>query len=351
MFEKFIREIKQLEMNRPGGVAVSIDMPIDEKGYFDRTCPRDNCGCSFKVIFVDWRDKVCEEAAYCPKCGGESDPTDYNTSWQSDYIAETARAYAADQINLALGRAARQTRPKTISSGLFGITMSVEHRPSPQKIVLPPAANEILRQDFQCSQCQCRYSTIGNGYFCPACGHNSVIQDFDQTLTTTRKCVESLDVIASALGAKHDVDVAANVVDQILEDQVENLVTAMQRVTEAMFGELPTASTFKVDTNLFQRVDDASNKWRDATKSGYDDILASGQLNFLKIMVQRRHKIGHRQGIVDQKYVEKSGDRTLVPGQRLVVRPEEVVRLADILEQLVQGLRKIPISNGGPTDR
>ncbi|TWT56447.1 hypothetical protein [Allorhodopirellula solitaria] len=143
---------------------------------------------------------------------------------------------------------------------------------------------------------------------------NSVIQDFDQTLTTTRKCVESLDVIAAALGAKHDVDVAANVVDQILEDQVENLVTAMQRVTEAMFAELPTASTFKVDTNLFQRVDDASNKWRDATHSGYDDILASGQLDFLKIMVQRRHKIGHRQGIVDQKYVEKSGDRTFVPG-------------------------------------
>ena len=117
-----------------------------------------------------------------------------------------------------------------------------------------------------------------------------------------------------ALGAKHDVDVAANVVDQILEDQVENLVTSMQRVTEAMFAELPAASTFKVDTNLFQRVDDASNKWRDATKSGYDDILASGQLDFLKIMVQRRHKIGHRQGIVDQKYVDKSGDRTFARG-------------------------------------
>ena len=152
MFEKFIREIKQLEMNRPGGVAVSIDMPIDEKGYFDRSCPRENCGCSFKVIFADWKDKVPDDAAYCPKCGGVSDPTTYNTPWQSDYIAESARAYAVDQLNGALGRAASQTRPKTFSSGLFGITMSVKHRPMPRSIALPPAANEILRQDFQCAK-------------------------------------------------------------------------------------------------------------------------------------------------------------------------------------------------------
>lgn len=153
--------------------------------------------------------------------------------------------------------------------------------------------------------------------------------------------MESLDVIATALEAKHDADLAANIVDQILEDQVENLVTAMQRVTEAMFAELLRASSFKVDANLFQRIDDASKVWRDATGSGYDDMLTAAELDFLKIMVQRRHKIGHGQGMVDQRYVEKSGDTSFEPGQRLVVRAGEVIRLASILEQLVVGLRRV----------
>ena len=58
-------------------------------------------------------------------------------------------------------------------------------------------------------------------------------------------------------------------------------------------------------------------------------------------MIQRRHKLGHSQGMVDQRYVDKSGDGLYSIGQRLVVRPAHVRRLADIVAKPVAGLRGV----------
>ena len=54
MFHEFIRELWRLEQR----VSVPIDMPLDEKGYFDRRCPHQECHSEFKVLFEDWREKV-----------------------------------------------------------------------------------------------------------------------------------------------------------------------------------------------------------------------------------------------------------------------------------------------------
>ena len=341
MFDDLIREIQNLKMVQPGGVRIEIDMPLDDKGYFDRVCPKRSCKCNFKVLFVDWREKVSDECAYCPKCGGSAVPEEFNTQWQEDYIQEIASEYARNAVNEALGRAARKSRPTKISSGLFSISMSLKHTPSPVKVVLPPEADEVLRQDFVCSSCSSRYSTIGHGYFCPACGHNSAIRDFEHTLELSRKAIQAIPTIAESVRLIHDEDFAANLVEQIVEDQIENLITAMQRVTEALFKELPNAATIKVDVNLFQRVDDASQKWSEATGKSYADMLTVKELNFLNGMVHKRHKLGHCQGIVDQKYIDKTGDKTYLPRQRLRIQAQEVIDLTNVLERLVAGLKNV----------
>lgn len=339
MFEEFIRELRGLEMTR--GVRVPIDMPIDDKGYLDRKCPHRECGAEFKVLFDDWRAKVPQEAAFCPKCGRKDDPTEFNTDWQNRYIQEFATAYAKEQLNKAFSRAARRTRPKKLSAGLFDIQMKVTYRAGPTPVVLPPSADDVLRQDFECDQCGCRHSAIGTGYFCPACGHNSATKDFDHTIETTQKAIEGIEDIKRALTDKYDEDVAENVVHQILEDQIENLVTAFQRVSEALFAELPNASHFNWDHNLFQRLNDGSELWIRATGKGYDSVLSAAELNELTIMIQRRHKIGHSQGMVDQRYLDRSGDPSYLAGQRLVIAAHHVTRLAGIIRKLATGLRNL----------
>src|SRR5438128_1630992 len=102
MFEEFSRELSRLKLNQ--GVRVPIDFPLDEKGYLDRACPHNDCRTQFKVMFEDWRDKVPDETACCPKCGERNEPTAFNCGWQKKYIADFAKAYVAKQVGQAFSR-------------------------------------------------------------------------------------------------------------------------------------------------------------------------------------------------------------------------------------------------------
>jgi len=51
--------------------------------------------------------------------------------------------------------------------------------------------------------------------------------------------------------------------------------------------------------------------------------------------------------MVDQRYVDKSGDRSYAVGQRLVISVQQVQRLAAIITKLVGGLRDLVTANGG----
>ena len=222
------------------------------------------------------------------------------------------------------------------------ISMKLSVRPGSLPSVVPIAAAAVMQQKFQCEICNCRYSSIGAAFFCPACGHNSAISDFENTLATVRKSVDALDSIKTSVANEYDADTAADTARMILESSNEKLVTALQRVTEALFEGLPSSGNFNWDANRFQRVDDASSLWNDATGTGYADILDKVEIDDLKMLVQRRHKIGHKQAMVDQRYINSSGDSNYEVGERLVTTPHHVRRLADIVEKLVAGLKALP---------
>jgi len=52
------------------------------------------------------------------------------------------------------------------------------------------------------------------------------------------------------------------------------------------------------------------------------------------------HHFVHRQGIVDQAYLDRSGDSAYGLSQRIVVRAQDVSGLATLLEKLATGLRR-----------
>lgn len=82
-----------------GGVQIPISIPLDDDGYFDRLCPNDECCHEFKVLFDDWRDKVPDDAAYCPVCGKQSEPTTYNTPDLDRYIQDVGMAYMSGALD------------------------------------------------------------------------------------------------------------------------------------------------------------------------------------------------------------------------------------------------------------
>ncbi len=68
-------------------------------------------------------------------------------------------------------------------------------------------------------------------------------------------------------------------------------------------------------------------------------MLTTDEMNDLVRLFQQRHLIAHRDGVVDAEYITKSGDTNYSVGQRIVIREDAVVRLADLVARLANRLR------------
>ena len=74
---------------------------------------------------------------------------------------------------------------------------------------------------------------------------------------------------------------------------------------------------------------------------GYDHWLTEQELTRMNLLFQKRHILEHNGGMVDEKYIERSGDVTYTVGQHLVVRTEDTIELIGIIKKLIVGLQSI----------
>lgn len=334
MFDDVLRQLKRLE----AGISISVELQLDDEGYLDRKCPGGACGVEFKVLNEDWVEKVSDEQVVCPVCGQVAPATEWNTDEQGEYLEAVGLAEVSKIVNGAMGRdVARFNRSQRPS--FVNISMSVG--PTPSSFVMPVAAAEAMRRKWTCEMCGCRYAAIGSAFFCPACGHNSVVSAFQQTVDAARHAMTQAATIRAVLSQTFDPDFAHDSVRQLIEGSLGQLVGAFQQYAEAMFEKLPGAGSIKRRKNVFQNLTESSALWRSATGKGYEDVVATRDLAELAVLFQKRHLLLHCNAIVDQEYVDKSGDTTYVLGQRLVVQEAAVLRLADLISQLGQGLSEL----------
>ena len=235
-------------------------------------------------------------------------------------------------LNKALKSDAARFNPRQPKGGFLSIAMKVDSRP--QHVMLPPTAKDPLQTKIGCQAFDCRYAVIGAAYFCPACGHSAAEQVFGQTIGGIRQTLAALDQVRAAMPDRDAAEIAARLV---IENSVQNAVTAFQRVVEALYEELP--SLLKASRNAFQNLSEGSALWLKAPGRSYSDHLDVASLADLGRTFQQQHLLTRRQGLVDQEYVTKSGDNRYRPGQRLVVRPETVTQTVGLIEALVTGLR------------
>jgi len=55
-------------------------------------------------------------------------------------------------------------------------------------------------------------------------------------------------------------------------------------------------------------------------------------------LLSEAHLLAHREGIVDQEYLDRTRDTTYRVGQKLVIKNWAVTRLADLVERLASHL-------------
>ena len=58
-------------------------------------------------------------------------------------------------------------------------------------------------------------------------------------------------------------------------------------------------------------------------------------------LFQMRHLLSHREGIVDQDYIDRTGDTRYSVGQRVIVREQMVMAMADLVTKLAASLGEL----------
>lgn len=321
MFKNLQRELKNLSRL----TEVSVPIERDPEGFLDKECPSETCFFLFKIHGDDWSNIVRDEEVFCPSCRHAAPAKSWYTRAQVDEAQKYALATVTNAMNKAMRADASESKRRQNRNSFLSITLDVKG--GRDTVLLPIGAAEPMRLRTSCEGCGCRYSYVGAAYFCPSCGTNSAEHTFFQTIAAIRTAAGMGATLRGALGP----DEAEVMTRALLEKAVQDTVMSFQRLNEQLY-ENKTSKAAK--RNAFQRLDSGSDLWEAAIGVTYEKLCGDASLKRLQIYFQQRHLLAHQQGIVDQDYVERSGDTTYQVGQRLAVHENAVREFADLIEKL-----------------
>ncbi len=317
-----------------------INIPItfnsDEKGYFDRECPNEECLFTFKVFMEDWKDKVSDETVYCPMCGHVDTSDKWYTQQQLDEIHEIASNYALSYAQKELDKSFKKLEQSTRNSKFVKITYKPDKKVS--FINNPIGQSSDWEQEIKCPVCDVNYSVIGTAYFCPCCGQNIVENVFDSSMDGIFKMIESMPQMQDMFTHTYNQDIAVSMCRSILENSLGDIVSAFQKFAESCYKSI---SNKKVRSNDFQIIEKGSDLFREACGKSYTDWISCNEIKILTVMFQKRHIFEHNGGIVDASYINKSGDMKFSLGQRMVIKSEDVKLFIDIIKKLSVGIKSV----------
>ena len=325
MFKNTLRTLEQLN----GTYTYSMDIKTDENGDYDKECPNPDCMSKFKVNAEDWKNKFSDDVVYCPFCGHQALAKSWWTTEQVEQAKRQAIQNIKAQINMAMKQDVADFNRHTPKKGF--VTMSMKFSGSTYAVNLPAKALEEMEQQITCEKCGSRYAVVGSAFYCPCCGHNSAKQTFNNTIEKVKAKINNLDKIRQAI-SEYSKDEAARTCSSLIETSIPDLVVAFQRLCECVYVQVPNAKPLK--KNVFQRLNDGSHLWKELVGEGYEDWITQQEYAKLKKCFQQRHCLQHKDGIVDQEYIDKSGDITYTVGQRLIIKECNILEYAAIVIKL-----------------
>jgi hypothetical protein len=322
---------------------VPVGFEADDEGYFDRECPSETCLFQFKIWGEDWLALQSRDALWCPLCGHSAGPGSWWTKEQLEYAKQVALGKIQGGIREAIRKDSTKFNQRQPKGGLLRMSMQLKEGRSLRRDI-PQPAGESLDLRIKCESCSTQFAVLGSAFFCPACGHNSALRTFADGLRKVRAKLTAADVIRAALVESVGKDEAELIIRSMIETALADSVVALQRLCERLYDLVPAAPP--LPQNTFQRIDDGMTAWVTVLGLGYDHWLSASELDRLRLLFQRRHLLAHTEGIVDAKYLQRSGDTAYQLGQRLVVRVADGLELAELVHKLGEGLRAELINRG-----
>jgi hypothetical protein len=331
MFEKLLNELGKLD-----GMKISIPIKPDEEGFIDKECPDEECKFQFKVHEDDWTNIFKDESVFCPMCGRESTSDNFWTTEQIKNAEGQASQLLESKIHKAMKEDANAFNRSQPKGGFLSMSMSVKGNVY-EKIILPIPSKAIFEQKIKCEKCDSRYSVIGSAFFCPACGHNSVEKTFVAAIDRIESTINNIPTIRTALNTISK-DQAEITCQTIIEKGLLDCVVAFQRFCDMMYKKHKEAKP-KIPFNSFQKLDVGGALWFELFNESYVNWLTESQYERFNVLFQRRHLLQHTDGIIDQKYLDKSGDDKYNIGQKVIVKERDVLELVSYIKLLSDKIR------------
>ena len=304
------------------GDRISIPIAADEEGFTGRECPRVGCNGYFKVAFgtgLDGEGLRC----HCPYCGHVAQHDEFWTKGQVEYAKSVAMGKIASALHKDLKRFEFDHRPK----GAFGIGISMELKPG-TPTPIRHYREKRLETEIVCAACTLRYAVYGVFAFCPDCGQHNPLQILDKNLRVVGKM---LDLATS---------VDATVADKLVENALEDCVSAFDGFgrelcrVHANRARRPT----EAERISFQNLDRARVGLQKMFGIDLGAVVPPETWRVAVMAFQKRHVVAHKFGVVDQEYIDKTGDSRAVVGRKIVVDAAEVRRHLEVVHTLARSL-------------
>lgn len=317
------------EDNNVKSIELKIPVVADSDGYFDRECP--NCYSLFKVTLSEWSQ---DDRITCPSCGHISEFDEFDTEEIKD--AKIEAAYSA-AFNIGL-KEIKEILGHGSKNGFM--TMTIKYPPEYE--IKPILQSKAYRHNALCGHCGCHYAIVGPALYCPKCGEDTSVSEFHNSIRAIRSIINDdgrlLDQFIETMGE----EVGSKYYRSQKEGCVSKLVSSFQFAAETIYKWFRSS----VSKNLFQRINDSNNALREVMGHGFEAWITDDDIQFLIVMFNQRHLYEHHGGIVDEKYLKSTGDKSYSVGQRLRFNKEDCNRMSDLLETIILGMRQEALEKG-----
>ena len=315
-----------------GSVSFNVSMPVDDDGFFGRECPE--CTQHFRIEGDDYDALPDDIRLWCVYCGHTDAHDEFLTSQQEARLMRVAGDYAQQMVGQMLddtfGRMASRSR---------GSAIQIKYRsrpffPSP----LPEINEERLVRERRCGECGLRYAVFGEHRFCPVCGRLPALLTALDGLAAE---LLRLDLIAELSDEWKASSRETGVLDRTYVDTIENVVSLVEVLAERTFTEnVRNAETaLKNKGSVFQRLNDFADLFAEHNVADLRAEVGDDWADLTGVWAAR-HVFTHRDGIVDQKYLE-STNSSLVVGQRLRITDTDARLAIRNAERLCHAICKI----------
>lgn len=306
-------------------IKFSIPMKNDEEGFFGRECPNEECLGYFKIELgtgLQGEDLPC----HCPYCGHVGP---HDTFWTQDQL-EYARSAAMREVQKYVGDMLKRTFPPSRPRRGDFISITFQYKPG-RPLPLYRYEEKQLETALVCSECGLRYAVYGVFAYCPDCGSHNSLQILEANLDLASKELELASTLEGSLA------------DQLVADALENGVSAFDAFGRELFRVNSGQATVPDEVARISCQNLERMKSRVSKLFGIDltSPFTADEWRLLVQGFQKRHLIAHRMGVVDQTYINTSGDLRAVVGRKVDLDSEEVTVVLLLVRRLGQHVQDV----------